>query len=269
MSDQTENTSIFNSQAPAENQAVNNEVSDHKDDYTSFLSEIKNERGEQKYKSIEDALYALKHSQEYIPELKNKAETVFREKDALEKKLQSLEETVFELTSRKEQPSTQGVQIDENAVTSLVEKALSQSQERQQAANNQKAVVETLNNKFGEKAEDMFYSRAKELGMTVEEVNSIAARSPKAALAILGVSESDVHKQSTYSPTKGTANTSNFSTPQETFIAREKTSTSIGATTEDIKEAVRRAEAMAEELRNQGLSTSYLEDPKNYFKHFK
>ena len=38
-------------------------------DYSALLSNIKNERGEQKYKNIEEALKALASSQEYIPKL--------------------------------------------------------------------------------------------------------------------------------------------------------------------------------------------------------
>jgi len=42
------------------------------DDLSTLLSGIKNERGEQKYKDVKTALEALKHSQEYIPEVKSK-----------------------------------------------------------------------------------------------------------------------------------------------------------------------------------------------------
>ena len=77
MSDQT---SIFGNQnAPAPQDQNNGGNSNpptpsSNDQLANLLTGIKNERGEPKYKDVQTALEALRHSQEYIPTLKQEKE---------------------------------------------------------------------------------------------------------------------------------------------------------------------------------------------------
>src|SRR5690606_21721942 len=114
-----------------------------------LLKDIVNEKGEQKYKTVQDALYGLKHAQEFIPAIKSKASEAEQENDALKEKLQTLEDTVLELTKRREQqPNTNGAQLDESAIANLIEQTLSKSQKESLQKQNQAAVVSALNGKF-------------------------------------------------------------------------------------------------------------------------
>jgi hypothetical protein len=75
MSDQT---SIFGNNTPASTNAndtntsvtSNNANVQPNNDFADLLNQIKNERGEPKYKTIEDALKGLQHAHQYIPNIK-------------------------------------------------------------------------------------------------------------------------------------------------------------------------------------------------------
>src|SRR5262245_56050319 len=98
-----------------------------------LLANIKNEAGEQKYKSLEDALRALDASQKYIPELKNQLTGQQSEIAGLREqvsKFGSIDETVQRLLAQQQNrsdnpPSVSG--LDEQAVIKLVQQSLQQS----------------------------------------------------------------------------------------------------------------------------------------------
>lgn len=238
-----------------------------------LLREVKNENGEPKYKSVEDALVALKHAQEYIPKVKEEKTQAEKELEALRaevERLKSLEDTVFDLTQKQEQTSTNGVALDEEGIAKLVERTLTRKEQEEMSRKNQAEVVKTLSEKFGDEAEKVFYNKAQELGLSVDEMNSLAARSAKTVLTLFGVTETVAHKQTTNtSPTQGSVNTAAFQPNPQSFLGREEKSVMFGATTEDIKQAVANAEKLAEELARNGLTTFHLTDPKIYNKFMK
>lgn len=240
--------------------------------WDTLLMDIKNERGEPKYKTVEDALNGLKHAQEFIPKVKQEkteAEQKLAEMQEQLNRLQGLENTVFELTQKKEQTSTNGVALNEEDIAQLVERTLTLKQQAEVHKNNQRTVVQALTQKYGSEAENVFYSKAQELGLSVDEINALASKTPKAALSLLGVSEAVAHKQTNASPTQGKVNSAEFQQSPQTFLGRESNRVMIGATTEDIKQSVDRAALLAEELKAKGLSTYDLTDPKIYSKYFK
>jgi len=241
--------------------------------YEDLLREIKNEDGNQKYKTVEDALVGLRHAQEYIPKVKDEKTEAEKEVEALRaelEKLKHLEETVYELTQREEQTSTNGVALNEEEIAKLVERTLTSKQQEELRLRNQQEVVSQLTNKFGQEAEKKFYDKAQELGMSVEEMNTLAARTPKAVLTLMGVDEPVAHKQTqTQAPTEGSVSSEGFQPKPQSYLGREANRVTIGATREDISEAVSNAAKLAEELRERGLSTYDLTDPKIYSKYFK
>lgn len=238
-----------------------------------LLKEVRNENGDPKYKTVEDALVALKHAQEYIPKVKEEKTQAEQELEALRKeveRLQNLEETVLELTQKQEQTSTNGVALDEEGIAKLVEQTLTKKELEELHRKNQAEVVRVMSEKFGDEAEKVFYSKAQELGLSVEEMNALAARSAKSVLTLLGVTETVAHQQTPKtSPTQGSVNTSAFQPNPQTYLGRETGSVLFGASTEDVKEAVKKASNLAEELAKNGLSTYDLTDPKVYNKYFK
>lgn len=161
------------------------------DIFANQLLNIRNERGEPKYDSIEKALDALKHSQEYIPQIKSDAERWKAEAERLQAELAqraSIEETISKFTTQRtpEAPSTTTEApkaLDESAVQAMLQRALSQREKEQLATQNVAAVTNTLTQKFGEKAKEVLSTKAAELGLTMESVKGLAETSPSAVLA--------------------------------------------------------------------------------------
>ncbi|MFZ3043677.1 MAG: hypothetical protein WA058_01025 [Minisyncoccia bacterium] len=276
MSDQTSIFDNTNSGVPAPNtDSVSNVVNATNDsELTNLLSGIKNERGEQKYKTLKDAIVGLQNAQEYIPDLKqtllNKDIEIERLR-AEAKKVSDLEESVRKLTERGSDFVTPTKNaISEQDIAELVNRSLDNTLSQRDAVATQKqnikAVVDALQSTFGADAEKKFYDKATELGMTVAEFNALAAKSPKMVLSTLGVQ----NKQPTqpFTPTQGSVNTQGFTPPTDSFVGRNKTPSLIGATTQDLRDESRKANQMVDELHKAGKSVYELTDPKVYFKHF-
>jgi hypothetical protein len=240
---------------------------------TNLLSGIKNERGEQKYKSLKDAIIGLQNAQEYIPDLKqtllNKDIEIERLR-AEAKKVSDLEEAVRKLTDRGSFEGTPPKNLSEQDIADLVNRSLDSSlSQREQIASqkqNIQSVVTALQSTFGADAEKKFYDKATELGMTVAEFNALAAKSPKMVLSALGVAAKA--PQASYSPTQSSVNTQGFTPQTDSFVGRNKSPTLIGATTQDLRNESQKANQMVDELHKAGKSVYDLTDPKVYFKHF-
>jgi hypothetical protein len=223
-------------------------------DVTTLLSSIKNERGEQKYQTLEAALEGLRNAQEFIPSLRQ----------------QTAERTLNALTSQ--QPPTQQTAapvVDANVVADLVNRTLTQREQQAVAQANLNTVVTTLQSVFGTDAESKFYGRAGEFGMTREEMNALAAKSPQAVLTMLGVNQQPQQKGNQVNPTSSTVNTAAYTPNPQSFIGRNPKGVIVGATYQDIKESSQRAKDMVKELHDKGMSVHDLTDPKVYAKFFK
>lgn len=239
----------------------------------TLLSSIKNERGEQKYHSLDAALEGLRNAQEFIPSLRQQA----AEKDAEIERLRvqaeravELERTLEALTNQPDQrPNTTAPALDESALAALVNRTLTQREQQALAQANLSAVVQTFQTKFGAEAEAKFYGKASELGMSKEEVNALAAKSPKAVLTMLGVNDQSAFKPNQPTTTTGTVNTAAYTPTPETFIGRNPKPVIVGATYQDINESMQRAKKMVEELHAQGKEVHDLTNPKTYFQFFK
>ncbi len=271
--------SIFDTNNPAAtpqnppNGTSNTEPQITPDPLANLLKDIKNERGEQKYKDPLEALNGLKHAQEFIPQLKNqltdKEQEIIRLREELSR-LKEVEDSVQKLTQPKPdpQPTPQGG-ITEEQIADLVARQLSQRDAQAVQQQNLQTVVSTLRNVLGTDAEKAFYAKAEELGMSKEEINGLAATKPKAVLTMFGVTETQAKKDSFTPPQPSTVNTSAFQPTQETFVGRNPKPALIGATTEDLREASDRAKKMVDELNKHGLSINDLTNPKIYSKYFK
>lgn len=264
----TPNTDTNPNTAPNSNGAN----TDVQDDVATLLGSIKNERGEAKYKDLNTALQALQASQEYIPSLKTQYETEKAEAQRLREevaRLKTIEETVAALTQRQEtNHGTPPVGLDEGQIAELVNRTLTAKEAQAKSQANQLEVVTSLQTVFGADAEKKFLEKASELGMSVQEMNALAAKSPKAVLTMLGVNSQQAHKPDP-TATRSTVNTSAFQPQTETFIGRNSKPTLIGATSQDLHMESQAANKMVEELHAQGKSVHDLTDPKVYFKHFR
>lgn len=274
MSDQT---SIFkgtnSEETPPNNQDGSNVPNTSTNQpYADLLMAIKNERGEPKYKSVEEALKGLQNAQQHIPNLKQELEQRDAELARLRvetEKIKTLEETLQALTSQQNTPaSTNAPVFDETRIAELVDRTLTQAQQKQLAQANQQTVAAALTQTFGAEAEKKFNEKAAELGVSVQEMNALAAKSPKAVLTMLGVSQQAAPSQRSVSPTNSTVNTSAFQPQTTSFVGRNTKQALVGATTQDVMQETHNARKMVDELHAQGKSVHDLTDPKVYFKLF-
>ena len=235
----------------------------------TLLSEIKNERGEPKYKSLPDALVALKHSQEYIPTLTSQLsqkDTELAQARAAAERVAELERTVQALTQRTDPtpgtPPAAGLTPEQ--IAELVTRTLTQKEQAELAKKNTALVADTLKATFGTDAEAKYNAKAAELGMSVAEFNTLAARSPQAVLQMFGTKA----PANPGSPTPTSVNTTGLQPHQDSFIGRNTETMAVGATTEDMRREQHRAARMVEELHAQGKTVSDLSNPKEFFKLF-
>ncbi len=236
----------------------------------NLLASIVNERGEQKYKTIEDALVGLSHAQSFIQTLRTEKQQVEQQVNELRPvadKVSELEKVVLQLSQNKPSEPTTPSGMTEDAVASLVEQTLTKQQQQRVAKDNLQKVAEVVKKNFGDKAEEAFYGKAAELGFSKEDINALAARSPQAALKLIGVNESV--QSSVFSPTTTSVNTSSLAPQENTFISRNKVRLEVGATAQELMQETAQARKMVEELNAKGMSIDDLTKPSNYFKFFK
>ena len=268
MADQASIFENNNGGTPPQNTPPGSGGNGQPDELTTLLANIKNERGEPKYKSVQDALKALQHSQEYIPSLK-------QTKDELEAKLQQaidkankvdvLEQTILELTQKVGTVSnTSNNGLTEEQIADLVNRTLSNAQQETVAKNNIAAVANKAKEVFGDKAEEVFYKKAEELGLTKAEFNALAAKTPQAVLKLIGADG----EQRSSSNSSG-FNTSGFQPVKDSMIKANAKSVLLGATSDEVVEESRNSRKLVDELHAQGKTVHDLTDPKVFFKHFK
>ena len=271
MSDQTQ--SLFNESTVVTQPNTGGSTppaSPQPDALQDLLLQIKNERGEPKYKTVQDALIGLQHAQTHIQTLLTEKRTVDEELNSLRpvaSQVTELQKVVQQLTqaapAQNATPASQG--MSEEAIATLVEQTMTKQQQAQVAKANVATVVESVKKAFGDKAEQTFYDKAKELGMDVASFNALAARTPAAVLKLLGLDRPSTPSQSS---TTTSINTTAFNQNTESFIGRNKKSLQVGATHSEIMESAADAKRMVDELAAKGMSIDDLTKPSNYFKHF-
>lgn len=140
-----------------------------------------------KYASVEKALEALPHAQQHILRLEAEAAEL-REKVAGS---QSAEEVLRAIQELKDKTQTPGAPpLDQEALAKLVasqlDSQLTVREAQTRAQENAKQVIQALQAKHGDKAEEVYRAKAAELGLSVQVLNELASKSPKAALAYFG-----------------------------------------------------------------------------------
>ncbi len=174
--------------------------------FNDLLSVVVNDKGEQKYSSVPEAIKGLAHSQEYIKTLEAELASTKGQLENTESIKDALQNLSTQQADEKVETPTQGLSSDE--VNALLEKQLEVREQRKTVENNTQQVVSAIQNKFGDKAEEVFYKKASELGMTQEQFNNLAAQSPNAVLSFF-----DVKATPSVSVTQGSINTASL-TPQ-------------------------------------------------------
>lgn len=160
------------------------------DTVATKLFNIKNEKGEPKYDSLEKAIGALEASQAFIPQLKDENERLKAQLAALQSdasKRETVEEVIARFTANRQTPEPTPTSeapkgLDEATVEEILQRTLTQREKQTVAAQNVSLVRNALVSKFGDKAQEAVSAKAKELGMSMELVDQLAASSPQAVL---------------------------------------------------------------------------------------
>ncbi len=184
--------SVFNeANSPQETPAP--QAQDNSNLFADQLSGIKNESGQPKYDTVDKALEALAHSQDYIPTLKgelSEKDKVIQELQEKLAKTEAIEDVVSRLSAQQEptqQETPQVSGLDEQAVLQVVQNYQAQQQIQQTSKANEATVNSALLAKFGDKAADIVASKAAELKMSTQDLQNLAQKSPDAVLSLFQV----------------------------------------------------------------------------------
>lgn len=180
-----------------------------------------------KYKSAEDALKSVPHAQQHISTLEAELAQM---KEELTKR-RTAEELLDEIKSGiQPQQQTESVGIDQDRLMQMVNQTLEQKEKQTLAQKNASQVASKFTENFGSEAENVYNRIAKEAGLTVAQLNNLAATSPSAVLKLSGLDS----KPTTVSKPTGSVNTQALdnSKPQELSARVPK-----GASTKDLVSA--------------------------------
>lgn len=195
----------------------------------TLLDEIRNEQGQRKYATLQDAITGLKNAQDYIPTIKSQLTQKEQELDQLKVELakrESVEDVVARLTAARQdnQEATPSSGLDQQTVEALIQSTIQAREANLVASANEKQVNDTLIAKFGDKAKEVVVAKAEELGISVKDLGLLSQRSPKAVLAYF-----DVKPNQSTTPNLSSVNTSQFQgKPQPAVVPRPEKSVLSG-----------------------------------------
>lgn len=139
-----------------------------------------------KYASVEVALAALPHAQEHISKIEREnAEMRAKLAEAI-----AVEEVYKKLTESFNRPdgiTPPAPGLDEASIAALLERKLAEKDALAAANANTQRVKDALIGKYGDKAQEVYETKAKELGVSVQFLNDVVKKSPKAAEELFGL----------------------------------------------------------------------------------
>lgn len=137
-----------------------------------------------KYATVEKALEALVPGQTHIQKLEQELKEL-REGQQQGVDLDTVYATVQDLLA-KERETRVAPSVDEASLAGVVDRALTAAQQKAEANRNVAVVKEQLTKMFGDKVNEKYKAKAEELGVGVNFLNDLAAKSPKAVLEFFG-----------------------------------------------------------------------------------
>ena len=203
----------------------------------TILAGIKNEKGEPKYKSVEDALKALDHSQQFISTLQQEKQALQTQFDQTQMELakrDNIEDFINRINPQQTEPKPTGEKpqvLSEEQVRQMVANAFSTKAEEDKAATNLKMVVDKLVELHGDKATEFIAQRAKELNTTAEQLKELAKSNPTLAFSVFNTATKPVIQPS---------QSQNYSTLPKQELVPPKAEVKIitgGATKQEISDA--------------------------------
>jgi len=186
-----------------------------------------------KYASVEKALESLPHKEGHISKIEQE-NAELRQKVAEAIAIEEVYKKLTESSSRSAEVTPPVAGLDEASVAALLERKLADREALALANSNTQRVKDALIAKYGDKAQEVYETKAKELGVGVQFLNEVVKKSPKAAEELFGIKGKEASVGST-TPSINTAALNNNRPPQAN-TAKVK-----GATTEDLVSAWRAA----------------------------
>lgn len=162
------------------------------EEVTNLLSEMKNDDGTPKYKTVAEALKAAVHAQTHIKTLEEE-QRALKDQGKASEKLDELLEAVK--NSKGSGTGVTAPAIKPEEVLTIVKDYLDDTKAAEQRTTNIETVTNVFKNRYGKDASEKLYSKAKDLGFDSKEINSMIANNPQAALKVLG--EAKTPSQST------------------------------------------------------------------------
>lgn len=185
-----------------------------------------------KYATVDEALKSVPHAQKHI---QNLTEELQQARVELEKR-KTAEQLLEEIKSGikpAEVPSASTITPD--TVAQLVEQTLNKQKQESLANQNVAQVTSTFSAKYGEKAEEMYISLAKDSGLTVQQLNLLSKTSPAAVLKLAGLVGAKQQQVGRLDSSVNTDGGSSTPTDTSTLTSRVKQ----GASTKDLTAAWR------------------------------
>lgn len=173
-----------------------------------------------KYATVEAAVAALPHAQTHISKLESELAAL---REDLNKR-QTTQELLDALKSTGTQPAaTTAKEINQDDIARLVEQVVTQKEIKKSSEANVSAVISRFKEAFGnDKARDQFLKLSQETGVSVTELNRLAALSPSVIYKLAGLNDK---APATPGKTTSTVNTQNSQVSGEISAAVRGTST--------------------------------------------
>lgn len=153
-----------------------------------------------KYSTLESAYASIAPAQSHIA-------TIEAENASLKQTLEgqrTTRELVDELRSTQATgETTPRAEVNQEHISTMVNQELTKIEQSKVKAQNNKTVAQRFMKQYGNKGEDVYNKLATDSGLTVADLNIIAANSPTAVFKMAGFEQ----KQTDVSPTIGSVNT--------------------------------------------------------------
>jgi len=190
--------------------------------FADKLATITNEDGVQKYNTLDQQLQGHLNAERHIKTL----ETEMQDLRNKIKGQETMQEALQNLSARQEPETTKSEGINAEQLKGMTLETLKQYEQSKIQDTNKKEVSDQLIAKFGDqdKAKLAYKAKAEELGVDIDTLVDLAAKSPKAVLSYFGTTQDN-----SFNTTTGSMNTSAIEAPAKKevdYSARYLTSTS-------------------------------------------
>lgn len=191
-----------------------------------------------KYKSVEDALKSIPHAQSHIQKLEEEMKQM---RDELSRR-KAAEELLEEFKAPRQQEPQAQTNLDASTLAALVDQTLDQREAKKRQEANINTVISSFNEKYGEKAPEIYAKIAQANGLSIQFLNSVAATSPAAVLNLAGLNS---QSQPVPGKTGSSVNTEALTShPNQPALSAKLPK---GATTKDLVTAWKNAGTMAKQ----------------------